>query len=78
MPNKDYFSPSLSVELRDEIERVLPRLGAKPQDGRRRDSLATAIEFLVRKAIKDLDDAGLLPGGQAPLVLYDEPRRREL
>jgi hypothetical protein len=35
------------------------------------------IEFLVRKAIKDLEDQGLLPRQQVSIEIYDESRPRE-
>lgn len=74
MPNKDsgFHSVSLPDPLLELIDRVAPRLAAKAQDGRRKDSRATAIEFLVRKALKDLADKGLLGQLQIPLTLYDE------
>jgi hypothetical protein len=76
MPNKDsgYHSVSLPDPLLELVDRVAPRLGAKAQDGRRKDSRATAIEFLVRKALKDLETLGLLGQLQVPLVLYDESK----
>lgn len=75
MPNKDsgFHSVSLPDPLLELVDQVAPRLGAKAKDGRRRDSRATAIEFLVRKALKDLADKGVLGQLQIPLTLYDGP-----
>jgi hypothetical protein len=76
MPNKDsgFHSVSFDDLFLELVDRIGPKVRAKPQDGRRRDSRALVIEFLVRKAIKDLEDQGLLPRQQVSIEIYDEPR----
>lgn len=74
MPNRDsgFHSVSFPDVFLELVDRIAPKIGAKPQDGRRRDSRALVIEFLVRKTVKDLEDQGLLPQGQVSIELYDE------
>ena len=56
MPRKgEYVSVSLSVEVAELVKRVGPYLVIKPGDRRRKDSLATYIETIVREHVKCLE-----------------------
>ncbi len=69
MPRPDeYRSVSLPVDFVERVKEIGPRIGARPQDGRRSDSTASYIVALVELGIKALE----AKPRQAPLVLYDD------
>lgn len=73
MPNKGFHSVSLRDEVLEAVDAIAPRLQAKPQDGRRRDSRATAIETLILERIEELKKEGVANARrQLDIRLYDE------